>query len=263
MKRMWEIKNAVDSSLDLYIYNEVRAGYSYNWETDTIEKSKTSAEYFKDALNANPNIKQINIYINSTGGSVFEGTAIYNILKRHPAHKTVYVDGRAASIASVIAMAGDEVIMPRNTLMMVHNPWMYCEGNAKELRKFADDLDVIGETGRNAYLEKAGEKLTSEEITALMDAETWLSAERCIELGLADKYAEEDAPAELIKESLKTEEDTTRQRLKNLSMMNKEINDLFEIKSKTPEKSPEEKGNKTPVETEKNKIFEFFSKTKG
>ena len=74
-------------------------------------------------------------------------------LRRHPAHKTVYVDGFACSIASVIAMAGDEVVMPRNTLMMIHNMWMYTSGNAEQLRKAADDLDTINASGRKAYLE--------------------------------------------------------------------------------------------------------------
>ena len=77
-----------------------------------------------------PDASEIRIYINSYGGSVFEGTAIYNQLKRHPAHKTVYVDGFACSIASVIAMAGDEVVMPRNTMMMIHNMWSCVCGNA-------------------------------------------------------------------------------------------------------------------------------------
>ena len=136
---------------------------------------------------------QIDLYINSYGGSVFEGTAIYNQLCRHPAHKTVYVDGFACSIASVIAMAGDEVVMPRNTLMMIHNMWMGALGNAAELRKAADDLDVINAAGRQAYLEKAGEKLDEAALTTMMDAETWLTAEQCIQYGLADRFADADA----------------------------------------------------------------------
>ena len=102
------------------------------------------------------------------GGSVFEGTAIYNQLKRHPAHKTVYVDGFACSIASVIAMAGDEVVMPRNTMMMIHNMWSCVCGNAAELRKAADDLDIINDAGRQAYLSKAGDKLTEEKLAEMM-----------------------------------------------------------------------------------------------
>ena len=86
----------------------------------------------------------------------------------------MYVDGFACSIASVIAMAGDEVIMPRNALMMVHNAMMGVWGNAAELRKAADDLEKINEAGREAYLQKAGDKLTPEVIAQLEDDETWL-----------------------------------------------------------------------------------------
>ena len=154
-ERMWELKQAASpGTLELYIYGDVE-GDGYDWWRDEVIRSETSANAFRDALAAHPNVTQIDLYINSYGGSVFEGTAIYNQLRRHPAHKTVYVDGFACSIASVIAMAGDEVVMPRNTLMMIHNMWMGAVGNAAELRKAADDLDVINDAGRQGYLEKA------------------------------------------------------------------------------------------------------------
>ena len=193
MKSMWEIRQQTDpSTLDLYIYGDVEPD-GYDFWTDEAVRSETSANTFRAELDARPDVSQINIYINSYGGSVFEGTAIYNQLKRHPAHKTVYIDGFACSVASVIAMAGDEIVMPRNALMMVHNMWMYAQGNAAELRKAADDLDKINEAGRAAYLEKAGDKLTPEMIAELEDGETWLTAEECISYGLADRYAERDA----------------------------------------------------------------------
>ena len=190
MKRMWELKqSAAAGTLDLYIYGEVK-GDSYDWWTDQVIKSETSANNFREELAKHPNVTQINIYINSYGGSVFEGTAIYNQLKRHTAHKTVYIDGFACSIASVIAMAGDEIVMPKNALMMVHNMWMGVYGNAAELRKAADDLDIINTAGRGAYLDKAGDKLDESTLVEMMDAETWLTAEQCIRYGLADRYAE-------------------------------------------------------------------------
>ena len=192
-ERMWELKQAASTgTLELYIYGDVE-GDGYDWWRDEVIRSETSANAFRDALAAHPNVTQIDLYINSYGGSVFEGTAIYNQLRRHPAHKTVYVDGFACSIASVIAMAGDEVVMPRNTLMMIHNMWMGALGNAAELRKAADDLDVINAAGRQAYLEKAGEKLDEAALTTMMDAETWLTAEQCIQYGLADRFADADA----------------------------------------------------------------------
>lgn len=189
-ERMWELKQAASpGTLELYIYGDVE-GDGYDWWRDEVIRSETSANAFRDALAAHPNVTQIDLYINSYGGSVFEGTAIYNQLRRHPAHKTVYVDGFACSIASVIAMAGDEVVMPRNTLMMIHNMWMGAVGNAAELRKAADDLDVINAAGRQAYLEKAGEKLDEAALTNMMDAETWLTAEQCIQYGLADRFSD-------------------------------------------------------------------------
>ena len=182
-KNMWEFKQSADPAVaELYIYGDVESD-STNFWTGEVQRSETSANAFRAALEKSPELAQINIYINSYGGSVFEGTAIYNQLRRHPAHKTVYVDGFACSVASVIAMAGDEVVMPKNTLMMIHNMWMGAVGNAAELRKAADDLDTINAAGRRAYLTKAGKKLTEEKLTELMDAETWLTAEQCIALG--------------------------------------------------------------------------------
>lgn len=175
----------------------------YDWWREEVIRSETSANTFRDELAAHPEVSQINIYINSQGGSVIEGTAIYNQLKRHPAHKTVYVDGFACSIASVIAMAGDEVVMPRNAMMMLHNMWMVVQGNAAELRKAADDLDKMNEAGREAYLQKVGDKLTLEMIAQMEDDETWLTAQECMEYGLADRYAEQDADLSNASEVLK------------------------------------------------------------
>lgn len=202
MKQMWEIKQKTQGILDLYIYGDVKAD-GYDWWREEVIRSETSANTFRDELAAHPEVSQINIYINSQGGSVIEGTAIYNQLKRHPAHKTVYVDGFACSIASVIAMAGDEVVMPRNTMMMLHNMWMVVQGNAAELRKAADDLDKMNEAGRAAYLQKAGDKLTPEMIAQMEDDETWLTAQECMEYGLADRYAEQDADLSNASEILK------------------------------------------------------------
>lgn len=190
--QMWEIRQQADNVLDLYIYGDIE-GDSHDFWTDAIIESETSASHFRDELAKCPGVQEINIYINSNGGSVFEGTAIYNLLKRHNAHKTVYIDGFACSIASVIAMAGDVVIMPKNALMMIHNMWMGAVGNTAELRKAADDLDIINKAGQQAYLEKAGDKLDVETLASMMNAETWLTAEQCLQYGLADKYADKEA----------------------------------------------------------------------
>ena len=147
MKKLWELKQAADpGTVDLYIYGDVEGDSYDRWGDETIE-SETSANHFRDELAKYQEVKQINLYINSYGGSVFEGTAIYNQLRRHPANKTVYIDGFACSVASVIAMAGDEVVMPRNAMMMIHNAYMYTCGNAAELRKAGAEVffAAIGE----------------------------------------------------------------------------------------------------------------------
>ena len=185
MQTNWRMEAKGSDTLELRIYNTVEQD---SW----WQESETSAKYFAEQLDAHKNAKEIKVYINSLGGSVMEGIAIYNQLKRHSAHKTVYIDGFACSIASVIAMAGDTVIMPKNAVMMIHNVWVVAMGNAAELRKAADDLDVINAASMQAYLDRAGEKLTREKLTEMLDAETYLTAEQCIEYGFADKHSEDD-----------------------------------------------------------------------
>lgn len=177
-------------TLELSIYSSVE-GDSYDLRTGRTIESETSAKHFKAELDKHPDVKEIRVYINSLGGSVVEGLAICNQLRRHPAHKTVVIDGFACSIASVIAMAGDTVIMPKSAMMMIHNPWTIALGNAEELRKTADDLDKLGEGVRQAYLEKAGDKLDESKLIEMLNAETYLTAEECIAFGLADAYEEE------------------------------------------------------------------------
>lgn len=238
MERMWEIKqSASPDTLDLYIYGDVKSD-GYDWWRDQIIKSETSANHFRDELAKHPNAVQINIYINSYGGSVFEGTAIYNQLKRHTAHKTVYIDGFACSIASVIAMAGDEVVMPKNAMMMIHNAWMCVCGNAAELRKAANDLDTINTAGRGAYLDKAGDKLDEETLVEMMDAETWLTAEQCIEYGLADRYAEKDADMQNAAEVLQKANMDLSQRIQVQRSLAAQLRQLTDPQQENPPMDP-------------------------
>lgn len=198
-KRSWyEFKQLATSpdTLQLYIYSEVMGDY-WDWEAWEAVKSETSAEYFAEQLNAYPNAKQIDIYINSLGGSCYEGNGIYAMLKRHPAHKTVYIDGSACSIASVIAMAGDEVIMSRNAVMMIHNAWTSIDGNSAKLRQAADQLDKLNAAARQAYLSKCGDKLDEKALIKLMDNESYLTAAECIAYGFADKYSNTDGDANM------------------------------------------------------------------
>lgn len=183
MKKYWEFKNKTSTEADLYLYIEIAswgAGYSAH-----------SAQSFKQELDDLGEIETLNIYINSPGGDVFEGNTIMNMLKRKKCTKNVYIDGLAASIASVIAMAGDKIIMPSNAMMMIHNAWTYTAGNSKDLRKLADDLDKVNASIRQAYLDKASDKLDEETLINLMDNETWLTAQECFDYGLCDVVGED------------------------------------------------------------------------
>nr|DAJ07548.1 MAG TPA: Putative ATP dependent Clp protease [Caudoviricetes sp.] len=172
-------QEAKNGSAEMYIDGDI--------VTDEWEDSDTSAAGFRDALKSLGDVKNINLHINSPGGSVFEGIAIYNMLKQNPAHVNVYVDGLAASIASVIAMSGDAIFMPSNAMMMIHNPWTMAVGNAEELRKQADGLDQITKSSVQTYLAKAGDKLDEDKLKELMDNETWLTAQEAVDYGLADE----------------------------------------------------------------------------
>lgn len=236
-KPMWKLEQSADSNiLKLYVYGDVESD-GYDWWTDEIIESETSANHFRKELDKYPNVNEIQIFINSNGGSVMEGTAIYNQLRRHPAHKTVYIDGFACSIASVIAMAGDTVIMPRNAMMMIHHASMFCFGNASELRKAADDLDQINTGNRQAYLVKAGDKLKEEKLIELLDNESFLTAEQCIEYGLADQYADHDADMVTMQQMLQKQNLSIEQRLKVRQSMINQLHDFEKPFEKRTEKS--------------------------
>ena len=254
--RLWELKQAAEAGvLELYIYGDVEAE-TFNWEAWRYEPSENSAQHFREELAKYPDASEIRIYINSYGGSVFEGTAIYNQLKRHPAHKTVYVDGFACSIASVIAMAGDEVVMPRNTMMMIHNMWSCVCGNAAELRKAADDLDIINDAGRQAYLAKAGDKLTEAKLAEMMDAETWLTAAQCVEYGLADRLADQDADMSKASAILQTVNTGLEQRLHYQKELAAQLRELVKQPSSATTEDPEPQHG--AESHEKNKILSLF-----
>lgn len=145
-----------------------------------------------DALPANTSV--INLAINSPGGDIFDGVAITNLLRAHKARIRVQVDGLAASIASVIAMAGDELVMAPNSEMMIHDGWSGCRGNADAMRKAAALLDHLSDNISTAYATRAGG--TPASWRELMKAETWFSAEEAVAAGLADSVlAPEAAPA--------------------------------------------------------------------
>lgn len=179
-KKFYSFENKTDTSADLYIYGDIT---SYEWD-----ESDVSAWGFKKELEELGEISELNVHINSYGGETFQGLAIYNLLKQHKAQINVYVDGIAASSASIIAMAGDKIYMPKTSLMMIHNCWKRAVGNSKELRKTADDMDKVAIAYKEAYLSKIN--ITEDELDKLLDEETYLTADECIKMGFADEIVE-------------------------------------------------------------------------
>ena len=165
-------------------------------EEDEDERNVGTVEELQDIIKKNKNVAKIDLYINSQGGSVFEGIGIYNILKRTRAYKRVFIDGCAASIASVIAMAGNAIYMPKSSIQMIHNAWTWTYGNAQELRKTADDLDKINSVVVSAYMSRF--KGTEEELKNLLDNETYLTADECLQYGLCTKVTEDNEDTEEI-----------------------------------------------------------------
>ena len=197
LKDFLNIKNSTDISADLYFYGDIVSDSWGAWQEED-----QYPEAIRDFLKGQEG-KDLNIFINSGGGSVFAGIAIYNMLKRHNGKKTVHVDGLAASIASVIALAGDEIIMPNNSYLMIHKPSNIVWGNATDMRKMADDLDTIQIGIENVYKSKLKEGIDIEIIRGLMDKETWLPASEAEKYFNITLVEENKAVAKLDMKSLK------------------------------------------------------------
>lgn len=166
-----EIRNQTDESADLCFFGDINSESLGEWQKYYPEDKAPSD--VKDFLDQLENVSKINVHINSGGGSVFGGIAIYNMLKRFDAEITVYVEGLAASIASVIAMAGDKIVIPANAQMMIHKPSSIAWGNADEMRKEADILDGCQKVILNTYMQHVKEGVTEDTINDLINAETW------------------------------------------------------------------------------------------
>lgn len=219
------VKNVTDTTADIYFYGEISGDEWDKW----TEADKCPEDVIKALKKAEG--KDINIYINSPGGSVFAGIAIYNMIKRSKGRKTVHIDGLAASIASVIAMCGDEIIMPSNAFLMIHKPWSVCMGNAEEMRNTAESLDTIERGITEIYRENLIDEGKIEKIKALMAEETWLTAEKAREYFKNITVAEPNravAKAEWLKgfknipEGLKREENTENKE-KEVLMLQSEL----------------------------------------
>lgn len=217
MKKYYSLEAKKDKAV-LSIYGDIT---SYPYFESDVSAFNLSKELEKVTA------KTIEVYINSYGGEVAEGLAIYNALKRHKAKVITYVDGFACSIASVIAMAGDERIMYPASLLMIHNAWTNAQGNAEELRKVADDLDTITSASIQAYKEHCN--ITEEELKELLDNETWLTAEQALEKGFITKIA--NAPKES-KTSQSTRKAVYKMLLDKIKQEGEETTDLDTLNEK-------------------------------
>jgi len=176
-KGLFEIKLAGDTA-EVYLY-------------DYIGEGGVDAATFAARLKDADAVKHLAVRVNSPGGNVFDGQAIYNTLLRHPAQVTVTVDGAALSAASVVAMAGDKIQVYEGSMVMIHDPWTFALGNAADLRKVAESLDKIKTGIVAAYARHA--RLTADELQAAMAEETWYTAQEAVDAGLAHEVVASEA----------------------------------------------------------------------
>lgn len=177
MKPWYEIKAGARRAA-IWIYEEIGENF---WG-----EGLTAKQLVQDL--AALDVDAIDLHVNSPGGNVFDGQAIFNALRQHPATVTTYIDGLAASIASVVALAGDRVIMASNALFMYHDPFGMVTGGAAEMRQFADVLDKVGATIADIYIARTGQSVDA--IRAGMAAETWMTADEAHAYGFVDEVAD-------------------------------------------------------------------------
>ena len=188
-KEKFAFQKVDENNTELFIYGEIRKKDIWDMffgDDDT----RTGAFEFKDAL-AEIDTPNLTVRINSMGGSVSEGLAIYNLLNDFKGNVTTIVDGFACSAASVIFMAGDKRIVPESGLLMIHNAWGYAEGDSNAMKKYAEDLEKITQPSVNIYCSKTG--LEESKVKEMMDEETWITSQEALELGFATTIEKDDA----------------------------------------------------------------------
>lgn len=181
-ERFYQLTNVSEDSATLYIYGDIT---SIKW----FENDVCVYDLAKEIGDLNG--KALTVRINSYGGEVSEGLAIYNLLKSYAGEVTTICDGFACSAASVVFMAGAKRIMPRSSLLMIHNAWTRASGDADDLRKAADDLEKITQPSVEIYTSVSN--LDADEIKSMMDAETWIDADEALDYGFATEISEEAA----------------------------------------------------------------------
>ena len=199
------------------------------WQTWQYNDSETSAKHFRDCLDAIPSGEEIELHVNSVGGDVGEGVTIFNLLKQkgEQGNKiTAYVDGMAYSVAMDIVMAASEIHMGLGTTMFLHNPWMYCEGNAEQLRNYAEQLDALSAASRQLYLARSNGKIDEQKLQELMEKETMLDPQTCMQYGFCDVI--DDFKAEEDDEDEDDNKDEIIQELRNQLFRQQEMNRMMQ-----------------------------------
>lgn len=186
------VDNESEERMSLLLYGDID---SYSWGYGVSLDGVVSALAGRSA-------DVIDVYINSYGGDMFEAIAIKNYLIRRPERIVTHIDGIAASGGSIIAMAGDEIIMPKDSEMMIHNPWTIGYGNAEDFRKLADELDTANVSVQETYMDHFTD--TREKLIELLDAESWLTAEEALGYGLATSIVDETIEPDLTDEDKET-----------------------------------------------------------
>lgn len=225
----------------LYLYDDVTEYGDFDWETWDYKESETSAKYFAKKLGEIPDGQTIELHINSNGGSVKEGVAIYNLLKQKQSHKIGIVDGVSHSVAFLVLQACDERRMCLGTTALIHNMWMYCAGNATQLRKFADDLDAMMEANRQVFLERA--TITEDELKSLMEQEIYLTPDKALEYGLIDAIEGKRA----------AEPEKTEELMQKLSDLRREMNSQQSFREQIAKLK-----QSVATDPEENKILKLF-----
>ena len=181
-ERFYQLTNVSEDSATLYIYGDITSIKWFENDVCVYDLAKEIGEL---------NGKALTVRINSYGGEVAEGLAIYNLLKSYAGEVTTICDGFACSAASVVFMAGAKRIMPRSSLLMIHNAWTRASGDANDLRKAADDIEKITQPSIEIYTSVSN--LDADEIKVMMDAETWFDADEALGYGFATEISEEAA----------------------------------------------------------------------
>lgn len=228
-----------DNVHEIFIFDEIRKIGPFNWDTWQYDDSETSAKHFKELLDAIPETDEIKIYFNSNGGSVDQGTAIYNMLQQHGSYKTGIVMGGCHSIAFTILQACDKRIMGQGTTAIIHDMWETVTGNAADLRAEADNLDVAMDSCVALFMQRA--TVSEEELREMMHKTTTLSPQKALEYGLIDEIGvaqKVEDPDMKLQEVIK-ENKALQMELKSRNEHQKQLAGFYQLTHKKKEKTEE------------------------